>query len=128
MRVLKNRVVSRFTQKNGISDSDLWGAVKRAERGLVDADLGGGVIKQRVARSGAGKSGGFRTVLLFRVHHRAIFVFAFAKNAKANISARELKTARGLAKVFLNLSDVELEAVISAGELIEVKGDAKEIS
>ena len=41
-------------------------AIETAGRGLIDADLGGGLIKQRVARPGQGKRGGFRMMIAFR--------------------------------------------------------------
>ena len=79
MRIFKNRPFARFARKSGLSDAGLLKAVRDAERGLVDADLGGGVIKQRIARPGGGKSGGFRTIVLFRSGARAFFVHGFAK-------------------------------------------------
>jgi hypothetical protein len=59
--------------------------------GPLDADLGGGVFKQRIAREGGGKSGGFRTTILFRVGSHSFFAHGFAKSDKANVSAKELK-------------------------------------
>ena len=85
MRIFKNRPFARFARKAGLSDAALRAAVRDAERGLVDADLGGGVIKQRIARPGGGKSGGFRTIVLFRAGARAFFVHGFAKNDQASI-------------------------------------------
>ena len=73
MRIFKNKAFTRFARKSGISDASLCKSVSDAEQGVIDADLGGGVIKQRVARSGGGKSGGFRTLILFRVGERAFF-------------------------------------------------------
>ena len=92
MRIFANRWFARFADKQNIGDDDLREAVSRAERGLIDADLGGGVIKQRIARKGQGKSGGFRSVILFRQGERAFFVYAFAKSDRANIDQRELST------------------------------------
>ena len=60
MRVYKVKVFARFQRREHITDETLAKAVKSAEEGLVDADLGGGLIKQRVARPGQGKSGGYR--------------------------------------------------------------------
>ena len=80
MRIFKVKTFARFSRKEGLPDASLGEAVADAERGLIDADLGGGLIKQRVARSGGGKSGGFRTVIAFRSKERAIFLFGFAKN------------------------------------------------
>src|SRR3546814_6114326 len=88
-RILKNGWFERFARKERLTDSGLRDAVQRAESGLVDADLGGGVIKQRVARPGKGKSGGYRTLILFRKGDRAIFAFGFAKSAPANRRSEE---------------------------------------
>ena len=90
MRVFKNKPFARFARKAGLDDKVLRQAIEAAERGLVDADLGGGVIKQRVARQGGGKSGGFRTIVLFRLGERAFFVHGFAKSDLGNIRADEL--------------------------------------
>ena len=74
MRVFKNKAFARFAKREGIPDVELCEAVRRAENGLVDADLGGGVIKQRLAREGKGRSGGFRAIVLFRRGRKAFFV------------------------------------------------------
>ena len=89
MRIFKNAWFERFARKQEIQDAALREAVRRAERGLVDADLGGGVIKQRVARPGQGRSGGYRTLILYRQAHRAFFVYGIAKSHQANISDEE---------------------------------------
>ena len=70
----------------------LLAAIYQVDRGLIDADLGGGLIKQGVARESGGKSGGYRTLIFFRHEERAIFAFAFAKSGKANLNAVELRT------------------------------------
>ncbi len=95
----------------------------RAESGLIGADLGSGLIKQRIARQGGGRSGGYRSILILRSGERAIFVFAFAKSAKANLSAAELKVYRKVASITLELSDDEIETEVEAGRLVEVKDD-----
>jgi hypothetical protein len=98
-----------------LTDAALCNAVARAEKGLIDADLGGGVIKQRVARLGAGKSGGCRTLILYRSGERAVFAFGFAKSAMDNIGA--------LAELTLRFSDSEITELIEVGKLVEVKCD-----
>lgn len=120
MRVFKNSVFVRFAKKSGITDEALCRAVEDAEKGLIDADLGGGVIKQRVARQGEGKSGGFRTMILFRRNDRAFFVYGFAKNERANISQEELTEFKRLAAKMLSYSDAELEAAMKNKTLSEV--------
>ena len=128
MRIFKNKVFTRFARKSGISDAALCKAVIDAERGLIDADLGGGVIKQRVAREGGGKLGGFRTMVLFRTGTRAFFVYGFAKNERDNIELDELTEFRRLAAKMLNYSDAELRHAISNNKLTEVFYEDKAIS
>jgi hypothetical protein len=77
-------------------------AIQRAESGLVDADLGGGIIKQRVARAGGGRSGGYRTLIAYRAGMRAVFLYAFAKNERDNIDPDELQTLREIGASWLS--------------------------
>lgn len=91
MRIFKTRTFVRLIRKTDISDHALREAVERAVGGLVDADLGGGLIKQRVARQGQGRSGGYRTIIALR-RDRAFFLHCFAKNDQANISDVELRS------------------------------------
>ncbi len=120
MRVFKTKPFSRFSSIEGIEDVLLCEAVKRAESGLIDADHGGGVIKQRLPREGQGRSGGFRSIVLFRQGNRAIFAYGFAKNQRENIGRPELKAFRKLADVMLSLDDRALKAAISNGTMMEV--------
>lgn len=89
-------------------------------RGLIGADLGGGVIKQRVARPGAGKSGGFRTILAFRVERHTFFIFGFAKNERENIAPNDLRDLKALAKELFALDSEQLAATLELGSLVEV--------
>ena len=123
IRIYANRWFAKFAAKEKISDRTLADAVARATSGLIDADLGGGLIKQRIARQGGGKSGGYRSILIFRSGDRAIFVFAFAKSAKANLSAAELKIYRKAASIMLELGEDQIETEVEAGRLVEVKDD-----
>jgi hypothetical protein len=120
LRIFKNKSFARFAKKAEISDSALCKAVKDAEQGLIDADLGGGVIKQRVARTGQGKSGGYRTMILFKVETRAFFVHGFAKNEKDNIEPEDLIAFRKLEARMLTCNDVELTQAINKNILTEV--------
>jgi len=126
IRIYANRWFAKFAAKEKISDATLAGAVHRAESGLIDADLGNGLIKQRIARQGGGKSGGYRSILIFRTGERAIFVFAFAKNKKANLNAAELKVYRKAAGIMLELGDDQIETEVEAGRLVEVKDDEQD--
>lgn len=128
MRVFKNKPFARFARKAGLTDSALMKAVAEAERGLVDAVLGGGVIKQRVAREGGGKSGGFRTIILFRLGEKAFFVHGFAKSDRDNIRDDELAAFKMLAAEMLAYDDAALTAAMTAGALVEVFSDEETIS
>ncbi|WP_277986037.1 type II toxin-antitoxin system RelE/ParE family toxin [Sphingobium yanoikuyae] len=118
--MFKNGWFERFARKERITDTSLREAVERAESGLVDADLGGGVIKQRVARTGQGKSGGYRTLILFRQGDRAIFAFGFAKNSQANISKTDLTLLRKAASEALEWSGEDLDRLVVSGTLVEI--------
>lgn len=121
MRVFKTKPFARFARNEGIDDDELCDAVMRAEKGLIDADLGGGVIKQRLARQGQGKSGGFRSIVLFRRSEKAFFVYGFAKNDRANIKRDELKAFRRLAGRMLGYDDQALAAAMKNGTITEIR-------
>ena len=123
MSVYVTKWFARFARREGLHEADLCAAVGRAEEGLIDADLGGGVIKQRIARPREGKSGGYRSILAFRIKDRAIFVYGFAKNAKDNITRTELETLRALARELFSYDAPKLTVAIKAGELKKVKCD-----
>jgi hypothetical protein len=100
--------------------------VVRAERGLVDADLGGGVVKQRVARAGQGRSGGFRVLIAYRARTRSVFLFGFAKSALGNIDDDELATAREIAKAWLDADARAIAKAVAEGIIQEVDDGEKE--
>lgn len=120
MQVFKTRWFSRFTRHEEISDASLLEAIARAERGLIDADLGGGLIKQRVARPGKGRSGGYRAVIAYRMGHRAVFVFGIAKSDRANFADDDLETAREIGKIWIPAPDEQIDNGVRDGQLIEV--------
>jgi len=127
VRVFKNAWFERFARQQGIADKALLEAIVRAERGLVDADLGGGVIKQRVARPGQGKSGGFRTIILYRTAQRAFFVYGFAKSDRDNIDDDEEANFKKAAEHVLGLSEAHLAELIGKGQLTEVHDHGEEL-
>jgi hypothetical protein len=128
VRIYATRWFARFVRREGITDADLREAVRRAEKGLVDADLGGGVLKQRIARPGAGKRGGFRSIVIFRAGKRAIFVYGFAKNARATIRPDELLGFKRLAAEMLGYDKAALAKAVASGALEEVGCDAQDLS
>lgn len=127
LRVFKNASFEKFARKEKLADSVLCEAVARAESGLIDADLGGGVVKQRVARPGAGKSGGYRTIVFFRSGERAVFAFGFAKSDRANLTSEEQAFFRKAAKLVLQFSNEQMDAEVQTGRLLEVNCDGQDI-
>ncbi len=120
MRIFKMSRFARFANREGLSDADLIEAVRRAERGLVDADLGGGVIKQRIARKGQGRSGGYRTIILLKRGKLAFFVFGFAKKDTDNLPEQDVAYAKAFAKAVFTFTDEQLETLVQTGNAIEV--------
>lgn len=123
VEIFKSKGFAKFARQQRISDRDLCNAVDRATRGIIDADLGGGVIKQRIPRPNAGRSGGFRTIVFFREGERTVFVYGFAKNEKDNISSDDLATFKRSAQVVLTHTQSEVEKLVAASEWIEVVCD-----
>ena len=109
MRIFKSRWFQRFARKEGITDAVLREAVARAEKGQIDADLGGEVIKQRIARPRQGKSKGYRTIILFRLGAKAFFVYGFAKSQRA--------------KIVLSLTEHALAVRLKRGGFVEAKSE-----
>jgi hypothetical protein len=124
VRLFKLKAFARFQRREGIADKVLSKAIGGVEKGIIDADLGGGLIKQRVARPGQGKRGGFRTIVAYRRGNRAIFLFGFAKSERENLNHDELAQLQRIGRAYLGLDDEGLEAAITADELMEVSYDS----
>lgn len=120
MRIFRSKSFTRFAKKAGLADEALLKVADDAEHGLIDAQLGGGVIKQRIARRGEGKSGGFRAIILYKPNRLAVFVYGFAKKDQENISRQDLAAVRLLATQMLNYDDRQIAKAVQSGILIEV--------
>ena len=108
MRIFKNKWFARFARKERISDASLCEVVNEADKGNIDADLGGGVIKQRIARPNQGKSGGYRSIIYYRRGDKAFFVYGWSKSERANIDEDEEKEFKRQAKLTLALKDEQI--------------------
>ena len=120
MRIFKTRWVHRWAVGEGLNDTSLKVAVDEMQRGLIDADLGGCVFKKRIALPGKGKRGGARMLLAFKQSHHVFFIYGFAKSARANISAAELKALRRLADELLSYGEARIDKALGAKALNEV--------
>ncbi len=128
MRVFQNAWFARFARKERISADSLRDAIERAEQGLIDADLGGGVIKQRIARPGAGKSKGYRSIVIYRKGEKAFFIYGFPKNELDNIRDDEEAQFKKSAHLMLSLSDAQIRRLLENGQLEEVFNHGQEVS
>lgn len=118
--ILKTRYFSRWAKKAGLSDKALSEAVVEMVSGLIDAVLGSGIVKKRIALPGQGKRGSTRTLLATNRGDRWIFVYGFEKNQRSNISDRELEALQMLAGDLLSLSKEQIVAAVDSGALLEV--------
>jgi hypothetical protein len=120
MRTFKTRLFGRFAHKERITDAMLCEAARRLRSGQIDADLGGGVAKQRIARAGGGKSGGYRSIILFRQRGHVFFAYGFAKSDQANIGPDELRSFKALAREMLALDETKLTIALRDHVIEEV--------
>ena len=120
MRIFKNTWFSRFARKESITDEELRELVNQLEAGQAGSDLGGGVFKARLARSGEGKSGGYRVIVFFKSGLRAFFIYGFAKSDMGNIGRGELRHFKKYAKEDLSITDEQIENRKRKRTLIEV--------
>ncbi|PIP06232.1 MAG: hypothetical protein COX51_09270 [Syntrophobacteraceae bacterium CG23_combo_of_CG06-09_8_20_14_all_50_8] len=123
MRVFKNKWFNRWASRENIPDIVLLGAAADIAAGKADADLGGCLFKKRIARAGGGKRGGYRTIVGYKkpTADRIIFLYAFAKNEKANISIREESALSLVAEAFVSATDKQVNELVANGSIWEVQ-------
>jgi hypothetical protein len=122
-RVFQTRTFSRWMRKSGLTDEALCHAVVEMAQGLIDADLGGHLVKKRVSLPGQGKRGGARTIVATKMSDRWFFLFGFSKNERANIDKDELKLLQEVASDLLSFNDQQLTTALSNGQITEVCDD-----
>ena len=122
--ICKTRNFARWARKSGLPDSLLIMAVHEIQRGLLEADLGGGIVKKRIALPGRGKRGSTRTLLATNRNDRWFFVFGFEKNERIDISENELESLKKLAKDLLGLTAAKIAGALGDGSLVEVEHEA----
>ena len=121
--ILVTKTFARWMRKSGVTDTDIVGAVEEMALGLIDANLGGHLVKKRVALHGRGKSAGARTIVATKFEERWVFLFGFEKNERSNIDAKELKVLQELAASLLDLDQQAIAVAISTGQVIQLQGD-----
>lgn len=120
MRIFKTSIFDKFARKHQIDDGMLIEAVFRADQGLIDAELGSNIIKQRIARKGQGRSGGFRSFIFYRINENSYFVAGISKNEQENITPKQLTLLKRLAKEYEEKTEQQIEQEVTLGLLIEI--------
>ena len=123
MQIFLTKWFDRWSNKEGLSKQALRNAVIEMEGGVIDANLGGNVVKKRVGVHSQGKRGGVRTIVAFKIKDKAFFLYGFAKNQQDNINDKQLQALKLMAKHLLSYDNKALDKAIKAQELIEVKND-----
>ena len=121
MLVFKTKWFARWARGQSLSDGSICAAIREVERGLVDAVLGGQLIKKRIALPGRGKSGSVRAIVAYKSRDRAFCLYGFAKNEKDNIDNTELEALKKLSRQLFNLGETQLVQALQEGALVEVK-------
>lgn len=120
LRIFKVKPFARFAIKENIADDSLCNVIKELAEGKIDANLGNGLYKQRLARTNQGKSSGYRCIIVYKHNDSAFFLYGFPKNDKENLSPDELKEYKKAAGIFLKVSKEQIETMLSNNQLIEV--------
>jgi hypothetical protein len=120
VRVFKDIEFDKWARRHGPSDRLLCAAADEIERGLIDARLGGCLLKKRVASPGRGKRGSYRTILAHRQGERLVFLYGFAKNERDNITAQEKKALQRLGEEYMAYDDAKMSKLVATGLILEI--------
>ena len=120
MKAYSTKTFKRWAEGNKLSIKSLTQCLKEIENGNIDANLGANLFKQRIPIQGKGKSGGHRVILALKLKDKAFFLYGFQKNQQDNLTPKELKAYKIIAKKFLDFSDIEIEAYIKNKVLFEI--------
>jgi hypothetical protein len=121
MRIFKNKAFNRWSLDIKLDDKQLKRCVDEIVQGQYEANLGSCVYKKRIALNGWGKRGGARTIVVYKCEHRAVYIYGYAKNNRANVNEKEVAALKKLAKVYLDFTESQIVQAIKLGELIEVE-------
>ena len=123
MRVFKNKWFARWVRTENVPDSALGRAAEEIVAGQVEADLGGCLFKKRLAREGGGKRRGYRVVVGYKKPNsdRIVFLYAFGKNARANISDKEREALSLVAEAFVAATEAQVSLLLQEGAIVEVQ-------
>ena len=123
VKIYGTRYFSRWQRKEKLLDARLREAIEELMAGLHDGNLGAHVYKKRIAQSGRGKRGSYRTIIACKLFDQAFFMYGYPKNERDNISPKELEAYRDTAKLFLDMKIEQIESLLRSGDLTEVNYD-----
>ena len=126
MNVYLSKAFTRLARREGLTAVHICQAVAEMNTGLIDANLGAGLFKKRIAIPGQGKRGGWRALLGFQAGKKAFFLYLFPKNSRDNIEDDEMKALKRLTRYYLTLKPSEIKTALQCGELNEVNCNEKE--
>jgi hypothetical protein len=114
------RAFRRWAIRVAVSRAELQDVAARLERGLIDANLGGNLYKQRIALPGRGRSGGARAIIATRFAGIVVFLYGFEKNERESVTEREIELYRGIARELLAMNENQTACALAEGVLWEV--------
>lgn len=123
MKIYRTKSFTRLARRVDLKDVYICQAVNEMNQGLIDANLGSGLFKKRIAMPGKGKSGSWRTLLGFQSGNKAVLLYVFPKSNQENVQAYELRALKRLAKYYLSLQPKDIRTALEINELYEVKCD-----
>lgn len=120
MRIFKTKAFNCWAVKTQLCDKILQQVATEIELGQCEASLGGYLYKKRIALGNKGKIGGARVILAFKREDKAIFIYGFSKNQKANITTEEAIALKKLAKMYFMCTEEEIKRLLKIEEFTEV--------
>ena len=121
VRILLELEFADWATDNDVTDSMLLKTAEEIETGLVDARLGGFLVKKRMAAPGRGKRGGYRVILAHRQADRLIFLYGYAKNQREDITKVEMIALQKFAEVFMQVDSSKLNEMIAKSTILEIR-------
>lgn len=126
MKIFKTRYFSKWAKKRDLKDALLLQIAQDISNGIFEANLGGGVLKKRIATEGRGKRASVRSIIIYKRENHCFFVYGFLKNEKTNITPNEEAAFKILARELLNLSEPEIVTRLRSGALLEIGHEEKQ--
>jgi len=120
MKAFKTKWFKKWADKNKVTLEKLSEAIDRLNKKSGIVDLGSNVYKVRIAKN-KGKSGGYRTILIYKKDFRCLFVYGFGKNEQENIPKKQLEDFKKYSQIFLDFSEGNLKGMLDEGSIFPLE-------